>query len=91
MRAFGVIEFFGIAPKTVVSGTFVYGRRLECHGGAAQLGDPQTEIWASIQPATMKFDLISEEIDPSRFLEPANDWSTEEVEQEVAAWREANM
>ncbi|PWR04329.1 hypothetical protein DKT77_02225 [Meridianimarinicoccus roseus] len=59
-------------------------------------GDLQTATWASIQPGMMKFDLIEEQVDPSEFLQPAmiapaNDWSREEVEAEVAAWRDANM
>ncbi len=59
-------------------------------------GDLQTETWSAIQPAMMKFGLIEEEADPAEFLqpqfiEPANDWTIEEIEQDVAAWRDANM
>jgi NitT/TauT family transport system substrate-binding protein len=59
-------------------------------------GDLQTPIWSSIQPAMVKFGVIAQEVNPATFLEPglvgpANDWSKEEVEQEVAAWRAANM
>lgn len=59
-------------------------------------GDLQTDIWGSIQPAMMKFGVIEAEVDPSTFLEPslidpANDWSAEEVQKEVADWRAANM
>ncbi|TGD61103.1 hypothetical protein EYC08_19405 [Tabrizicola sp. WMC-M-20] len=59
-------------------------------------GDLQTAIWQSIQPAMMKFGVISAEVDPSVFLDgsfidPANDWSKDEVRQEVADWRAANM
>lgn len=59
-------------------------------------GDLQTEIWQSIQPAMIKFDVIGEEADPATFLDgsfidPANDWAQEEVQQEVADWRAANM
>jgi NitT/TauT family transport system substrate-binding protein len=59
-------------------------------------GDLQTAIWSSIQPAMIKFGVISEEVDPATFLEPgligpANDWSKDEVAAEVAAWRAENM
>lgn len=61
-----------------------------------QLGDLQTEVWSTIQPAMQAFGVIEEQVDPESFLNgdfigPANEWSREEVEQEVAAWREANM
>lgn len=60
------------------------------------LGGLQTEIWNGIQPAMMKFELIEEEVDASTFLDPAlveaaNDFSTDEVAQEVAEWKSANM
>lgn len=59
-------------------------------------GDLQTEIWSGIQPAMIKFGVIGEAVEPSVFLDPtfidpANDWSAEEVQQEVADWRAANM
>jgi NitT/TauT family transport system substrate-binding protein len=59
-------------------------------------GDLQTEIWSGIQPAMIKFGVIGEGVEPSVFLDPsfiapANDWSAEEVEKEVADWRAANM
>jgi NitT/TauT family transport system substrate-binding protein len=59
-------------------------------------GDLQTEIWSSIQPAMVKFGVIGGEVDPATFLDPsfigpANDWSEEEVQQEVEAWRAENM
>jgi NitT/TauT family transport system substrate-binding protein len=61
-----------------------------------QAGDLQTETWSSIQPGMVKFGMIEEEVDPSEFLDPrfiapANEWSREEVEAEVEAWRAANM
>lgn len=61
-----------------------------------QKGDLQTEIWQSIQPAMMKFGVIGAEVAPETFLDPsfigpANEWSKEEVQAEVAAWRAANM
>jgi NitT/TauT family transport system substrate-binding protein len=61
-----------------------------------QKGDLQTEIWGAIQPAMMKFEVIGAEVDPSTFLDPsliapANDWSKDEVQAEVAAWRAENM
>ncbi|MCU0816422.1 MAG: ABC transporter substrate-binding protein [Cypionkella sp.] len=59
-------------------------------------GDLQTEIWSGIQPAMIKFGVIGEAVEPSVFLDPsfigpANDWSAEEVQKEVADWRAANM
>jgi len=59
-------------------------------------GDLQTEIWSNIQPAMVKFGVIGEAVDGSVFLDPsfidpANDWSAEEVQKEVADWRAANM
>ena len=61
-----------------------------------QAGDLQTDTWGSIQPGMMKFGLIEVEADPATFLNPAfigpaNDWSKEEIEADVAAWRAANM
>ena len=61
-----------------------------------QKGDLQTEIWSGIQPAMIKFGVIGEAVEPSVFLDPsfiapANDWSAEEVQKEVADWRAANM
>lgn len=60
------------------------------------LGGLNTETWSAIQPAMQKFGLISEQIDPAQFLaadsvEAANDFDTGQIEQDVQAWREANM
>jgi NitT/TauT family transport system substrate-binding protein len=60
------------------------------------LGGLNPDTWAAIQPAMMKFDLIEETVEPDAFLDPslveaANDFSREEVAEEVAAWRDANM
>ena len=60
------------------------------------LGGLNPETWSMIQPAMMKFDLIEETVEPDAFLEPslveaANDFSREEVEEEVEAWRAENM
>ena len=60
------------------------------------LGGLNEGTWQSIQPAMMKFGLIEQEVDPSQFLAPgpveaANEFDRAEVEEEVAAWREANM
>lgn len=59
-------------------------------------GDPQPQAWAEIQPRMLAVGAIEQEIDPSKFLNDsfidyANDWSREEVEAEVKAWKEANM
>ena len=61
-----------------------------------QLGDLQPDVWSRVQPPMVAVGAIEEEVDPSTFLddtfiEPANDWSREEVAAEVAAWKEANM
>lgn len=61
-----------------------------------QNGDLQTEIWSRIQPAMIKLGVICEAVEPSVFLDPsfiapANDWSAEEVQKEVADLRAANM
>lgn len=60
------------------------------------LGDLNEETWSAIQPAMQKFGLIEEQVDPSEFLAPgpveaANDFDPAQVEQDVQAWREANM
>ncbi|SEM69963.1 ABC transporter substrate-binding protein [Palleronia pelagia] len=60
------------------------------------LGGLNTETWSAIQPGMQKFGLIDEQVEPDRFLQPgpveaANDFDRAEVEEEVAAWREANM
>lgn len=59
-------------------------------------GDLQADVWADIQPRLMAVGVLEEEFDPStflddRFIEPANDWSREEVAAEVETWREENM
>ena len=61
-----------------------------------QTGMPEADIWSEIQPAIIEQGVMSEEIDPAtftddRFIGPANDFSAEEVESDVAEWRAANM
>ncbi|ETX28106.1 ABC transporter substrate-binding protein [Roseivivax isoporae] len=60
------------------------------------LGGLNADTWESIQPGMQKFGLIEKQVAPSDFLEPgpveaANDFDRAEVEQEVEAWRDANM
>ncbi|WP_164730661.1 ABC transporter substrate-binding protein [Pelagibacterium montanilacus] len=59
-------------------------------------GDLQEGLWEEIQPRMQSVGAIDELIDPAEFLdnsfiEPANDWTREDVEADVAAWRESNM
>lgn len=61
-----------------------------------QLGAPQPEAWAALQPRLVSVGAIQQEIDPatfidSSFIEAANDWSREELAADVAAWRADNM
>ena len=58
-------------------------------------GDPQTELWAAIQPGLVGVGVIEAPIDPATFIDnsfiaPANDWSEEDVAADVAAWAAAN-
>lgn len=60
------------------------------------IGDVEPDIWRDIQPAIVKQGVMKEPIDPAvfvdnRFIAPANDWSKETVDDDVAAWREQHM
>ncbi len=60
------------------------------------LGDPQLDAWTALQPRLISVGAIQQEFDPasfidSSFIEAANDWSREELEADVAAWRAENM
>ena len=61
-----------------------------------QLGEPQLDAWAALQPRLLSVGAIQQEIDPASFIDssfiaPANDWSREDLEADVAAWRAENM
>jgi len=61
-----------------------------------QAGQLQAELWQAFQPRMLEVGAIGKVIDTSEFLNdayiaPANDWSREEVEADVRAWREQNM
>lgn len=61
-----------------------------------QLGAPQPEAWAALQPRLLSVGAIQQEIDPATFIdtsfiEAANDWSREELAADIEAWRAENM
>lgn len=61
-----------------------------------QIGAPQPEAWAALQPRLVSVGAIQQEIDPATFIDssligPANDWSREELAADIAAWRAENM
>ncbi len=61
-----------------------------------QIGAPQPEAWAALQPRLMSVGAIQQEFDPATFIDssfigPANDWSREELAADIAAWRAENM
>jgi NitT/TauT family transport system substrate-binding protein len=60
-----------------------------------QFGELQPDVWASIQGAYLNVGEISKKIDPdifldSSFIEPANNWTTDQVKAGMEKWREAN-
>jgi NitT/TauT family transport system substrate-binding protein len=60
------------------------------------LGGLNQQTWTDIQPAMQKFGLIEELVDPTVFLAPgpveaANGFDRAEVDQDIQAWRDANM
>jgi NitT/TauT family transport system substrate-binding protein len=58
-------------------------------------GEPQPDVWASLQEPYLKQGLIKEKHDPASFtdasfIEPASDYTTAEVKEALIKWREAN-
>lgn len=59
-------------------------------------GEPQPDVWASIQGPYIKLGEIDAFIDPDKFLDgsfvgAANDYTTADVKQALAEWRDANQ
>lgn len=58
-------------------------------------GEPQPDVWARIQEPYQKLGEISKQYDPKTFtdmsfIEPANDYTTDEVKAAIADWKEKN-
>jgi len=61
-----------------------------------KLGDVQPEVWTRVQGPMVKLGELQKEIDPATFLDrslidPANDFSREQIAADVAAWKSKNM
>jgi len=61
-----------------------------------QHGQPQPDVWTSIQGPYIKFGVIETEVDPASFLdesfyEAANDFDKEQVKAAIEAWKKENM
>lgn len=61
-----------------------------------KLGDLQPEVWKRVQGPMVKLGELQKEIDPATFLDrslidPANDFSREQVAADVAAWKAKSM
>jgi hypothetical protein len=59
-------------------------------------GEPQPDVWATVQAPYVKLGEIDGFIEPSRFLDysfidAANAWTTFELKARLAAWRDANQ
>jgi NitT/TauT family transport system substrate-binding protein len=59
-------------------------------------GEPQPDVWANLQEPYLKLGQIKEVYDPATFLdgsfiEPAYNYTTEEVKEALAEWRAANQ
>jgi len=59
-------------------------------------GEPQPDVWENLQGPYMKLGQIKQVYDPSTFLdasfiEPANDYTTDEVKEALKEWRAANQ
>jgi NitT/TauT family transport system substrate-binding protein len=70
----------------------VYVRQLR---RTKDFGELQPDVWASIQGPYVKQGEITKELDPSTFLdtsflEAANDFTTDDVKDNIAAWKKAN-
>jgi NitT/TauT family transport system substrate-binding protein len=60
-----------------------------------EYGELQPDVWTAIQRPYVKQGEISGEIDPavfldSSFIEAANSWTTDDVKENMNAWKEAN-
>jgi hypothetical protein len=59
-------------------------------------GEPQPDVWANLQEPYLKLGQIKTVYDPATFLddsfiEPANDYTTEEVKDALKEWRASNQ
>lgn len=59
-------------------------------------GEPQPDVWATLQEPYLKQGLIEDTYDPETFtddsfIEPAYDYTTEEVKEALEEWRAANQ
>jgi len=83
-------ENLEVGMRLINNQVFIYQlRRMKDYG------EPQPDVWASIQDAYLKQGEIKEIHDPATFLddsfvEAANDWTTNDVKQGMKAWKEAN-
>jgi NitT/TauT family transport system substrate-binding protein len=60
-----------------------------------EIGEPQPDVWAKVQAPYIKLGEIGGQLDPATFLdssyiEAANDFTTAQVKEALAKWREAN-
>ncbi len=58
-------------------------------------GDLQADVWSSIQPAYIKADVITAEVDPATFLDTSfqkgiRELTTEYIKEGIAEWKKAN-
>jgi NitT/TauT family transport system substrate-binding protein len=59
------------------------------------IGEPQPDVWAKVQAPYIKLGEISGQFDPATFIDAsfikfANDFTTAQVKEALAKWREAN-
>jgi NitT/TauT family transport system substrate-binding protein len=60
-----------------------------------KLGDVQPEVWKKVQGPYLKFKQIDAELDPATFLdnsfiEPANNFTDDEIKADLDAWKTAH-
>jgi ABC-type phosphate/phosphonate transport system substrate-binding protein len=83
-------ENLDVGMRLMSNQVFVYQlRRMKDYG------EPQPDVWASIQAAYVRQGEIKQFHDPSTFLDSsfiaaANDWTTNDVKAGMAAWKKAN-